>query len=945
MPITNNLKKQVDQPVFEWLRPVPQITSGSSVTASSYKNARFIYYAVSTTNAGASSPLWRYDTYTDSWQELLHWKDNLSPLMTMKGLNDIDFFMDVISATSTTIQIGGFGPNYSRSLIGKKIHIVDGRGAGQIRTITDVSTVTVHSYYLYNRNLYRFEVNQWRGYSGRCIFGTYNGPGGPIQYNSRFDTLIGPVYGGQGGFGSPIAFIQAGDNINIESVNLTLDSPWSVIPDKSSLCSIPSEGLYLNTSTGFGTMVKYSEILGSYAGTSNLQFLPFTPSTDYVIEPTYRGNTSYITGFTASSASSNSIVCSGITFSYDRWANYELSIVSGAGVGQKRRIVGNNDTRFFVDRKWKVIPNSTSIFEINNDYEKTWCVTSSLACLAIVSNIYGAQSSVSHIVDFGMAKNISVTLYAGASYGTRTVPYTPDQRDSLISSAATVTYSASGVLDVSVNTAGGTYQIGDLVTLTTTGTNAQAYVTGISGNGAVTSVQLAFSGAGYTSGTSNTSGGSGSGLILGITAGRVGNVTTIRSIGFNRGDVIKIEGCTTDSSFNNNFSIIGINSQNTFSIANPSGSASPTALNSQSTTTLVDASQNWNTNQHVGRILNGVGNGRRITANTATTITVAGSAITTPTDGTVRYTISEPRGFGAMVTSKTTGTEPYGWATSGTATTLVDTTKTWRPNQWLNCRVRVMCGTGEGNGSVITSNTSNTLTVASWGVATPDATSKYEIMDSFGVVTTAGTTTLTDANKNWEPNALVGKRVRIIAGSGVGNEATITANTATVLTLSASITTASSSGDESCYTIYEIPIRSTGINLIHAHGLSNPNNRGRWLISPRGGGSNLIDIYDIPSNTWILSPFLNPTATTLTTGSMYAYDGEDTLLFTKESTGRIYALDLNTFTITGSTIIPYTQNTAVVGQRMNVIKTEDGLTYLYIMRHTGQEFWRTLKFW
>jgi len=37
--------------------------------------------------------------------------------------------------------------------------------------------------------------------------------------------------------------------------------------------------------------------------------------------------------------------------------------------------------------------------------------------------------------------------------------------------------------------------------------------------------------------------------------------------------------------------------------------------------------------------------------------------------------------------------------------------------------------------------------------------------------------------------------------------------------------------------------------------------------------------------------------------------------------------------------------TAVIGNRMEALKTTDGLTYLYIMRHSGQEMFRTLVFW
>jgi hypothetical protein len=33
------------------------------------------------------------------------------------------------------------------------------------------------------------------------------------------------------------------------------------------------------------------------------------------------------------------------------------------------------------------------------------------------------------------------------------------------------------------------------------------------------------------------------------------------------------------------------------------------------------------------------------------------------------------------------------------------------------------------------------------------------------------------------------------------------------------------------------------------------------------------------------------------------------------------------------------------GNRMEIIQTEDGLRYLYLMRHSGTEMWRTLLFW
>ena len=115
-----------------------------------------------------------------------------------------------------------------------------------------------------------------------------------------------------------------------------------------------------------------------------------------------------------------------------------------------------------------------------------------------------------------------------------------------------------------------------------------------------------------------------------------------------------------------------------------------------------------------------------------------------------------------METVRATNKKPTGWATSGTATTLVDSTKNWDVSKWVGCRVRVIAGTGAGNESAITANTANTLTVASWGVATPDATSKYEIMDSYGIATSGALSTINDTAKNWVTNILIGKRVKIV---------------------------------------------------------------------------------------------------------------------------------------------------------------------------------------
>lgn len=81
---------------------------------------------------------------------------------------------------------------------------------------------------------------------------------------------------------------------------------------------------------------------------------------------------------------------------------------------------------------------------------------------------------------------------------------------------------------------------------------------------------------------------------------------------------------------------------------------------------------------------------------------------------------------GRMVTPGILGVSyDSGTATSGSATTLVDSTKAWTNDQWINYQVRITGGTGQGQISRITDNDGTTLTFASG--ATIDNTSTYVI--------------------------------------------------------------------------------------------------------------------------------------------------------------------------------------------------------------------------
>jgi hypothetical protein len=974
MAVTNLLKQQVDQPVFEWMRFAPTATSATSaLTSRDDKSGRFLYYL----NAQA---LWKYDTYSDSWQEAAPTNTTSTAFTTTKYQQYNGNRGHVITATSNTITVGYIGRNVTT---GTKIRIIAGKGAGQERTISSVAAPVVADFGVLNSvsgvlslgdTSKKWQINQWDGYTCRIVFGTGLSQFRKIQYNSQttlsfsdtnwqaIDSWNNTGWSSVSPYAAPVTTSALQGHYQIESQVITVDSSWTVTPDGSSIYMIMEGGLWFlsnATSTPFATWQWYDSLTDAWVNktppSGHLTSGIGTPGqTDIIIErigevggATAGSNGAFVSGLTATAGASYTLTNSGVTMDRDRYANYELRITSGTGVGQKRRIVANSATAFYVNKKWDITPDNTSVYSVFGNTNHLWVSLGvSNGSSALLG--YGVEEDIwysGHLTDYGIARNITATPSGGAGYG-------PSHEGIAITSIVRTT---SGILSGAVNAAGSNYVVGDLVTCSTTGTNGTFFVTAVNSTGGVTALELAASGSGYSNGSSSTTGGSGSGLTITLTVGTTALVTTAINHDFRppvagtAQESVTIAGCATDTSFNATFSIIGVGSLTTFSIAAPSSSASPTAASSQSTTLFVDAAKNWDTNELVGKILviwtSGITptiQSRKISANTATTISFSSGAITAATNGTSRYAIQEPRAFGTMISNKIETKSPLGWATSGTATTLVDTTKNWLNNQWINCRVRIVSGTGTGNESVITANSATTLTVASWGVATPDATSKYEILDTYGIVTTGGTiSSITDANKNWTTDILAGKRLRIIAGTGMGTEVTVSQNTATVLSLASTITTDTTS----YYAIYEPPIRSSGNGLIYPYNLTDSTKKGRWLISFRGGASAQIDIYDIPSNTWSITEYFQPQTTTFTTGSMFAYDGADSIIMNKDATSRLYELNLSTFEVYPSAITPYAHGTAIYGNRMEIVSTTDGLKYLYVMRHSGQEMWRTLKFW
>ncbi len=158
----------------------------------------------------------------------------------------------------------------------------------------------------------------------------------------------------------------------------------------------------------------------------------------------------------------------------------------------------------------------------------------------------------------------------------------------------------------------------------------------------------------------------------------------------------------------------------------------------------------------------------------------------------------------AATTATTVNT---GTATAGTASNgLTDAGAAFgalTPTATNYFRVTITDGLGKGSSAVITANTATTITAP--GLAATDATSRYTIQQVTGplmtnAATAATVTTVTDTTNTWTVNAFqptasgIAYQVRIVSGTGAGQVAQITGNTANQLTVNPAFTTAPGAG-------------------------------------------------------------------------------------------------------------------------------------------------------
>jgi len=293
---------------------------------------------------------------------------------------------------------------------------------------------------------------------------------------------------------------------------------------------------------------------------------------------------------------------------------------------------------------------------------------------------------------------------------------------------------------------------------------------------------------------------------------------------------------------------------------------------------------------------------------------------------------------------------------SQSTTVLVDATKNWTVNQWQGQTVYMYAGTvtatnggTAGQAFRIASNTATTLTLVATATAPTNGVSRYSISTSSaigavesGVATgTQSATTLQDTTKNWAVNIWAGKRLRILTTTGFSAEVSITSNTSNTLTFpSTNAPTTLVTG----YVILEQAQKNQGTSINWAFGTSDLATRGRYMFVVRGGGSIGFDRIDLTTDR-VNQVFTSPLTETLSTGTMTAYDGADNIFYHKDATQRVTSLNVVTGRVNGASTFPYVSPTAVLGNRMEIFTTRDGLRYLWLNRASFQECFRCLIYW
>jgi hypothetical protein len=948
MAIINNNKLAIDLPVWEPLRAAQGGNSSAISTSCAALNpvmhinfGRYIYYI------NAATSFWKYDTWTDTYIQLASPPIPPTTFSTMRFLMSAGIEGFVLGATNNTLYVPA---NFGKAYVGYDVSIVSGTGAGQRRTILDVSDAIVEDIAIATTvtntlgditltdTAKNWGVNRWLGYQARVIQGAGSTQVRRIIGNSANQLIFGStLYAAYEPFAIPSVFSPAiaatagvQTIVSIEANNVTLNFPWSIVPDSSSRFKIEGGAIVLASSqaTSNYSVQQYDAISDTwYVRTSLTNFIR-SAGTDASLERTGDQATVWERGIVTQTSTTSSLIDSSKSWNVNQWASSSLSgsyyvrIWSGQGEGQQARILTNTATSLTYETM-SVAPNSGSQYFIDGfDAGRA------------------TSGSFNQLIDstknwpLNRWKNYALRIVSGSGFGTLLPIASSNSSSITVYGSSSFSYNSSSVYNITADPDKTYFAIG--------GQSSIAFLN-------LTDDLLSY-GRDEESGIAlNASAQFGNNKPIGISfmtaSGTTATITTAVSHSFKLNQPITIRGIS-HANYNGTFSITSIPSASVFQYT-MAGTPNASGSSSQSLSTLVDTTKNWRTNQWAGYNLymnvstiatNGIATGAsaRIVSNTSSSLVFAAPQPLVPLNGVTRYILTKTDMIGSMYTGFATGSVP-------TATTLTDTNAFFVGSgsisgNLLTVTTNVGVSGSLGIGSLITGSLifpGTFIVNYASGTLVTDYSGSYLVNYTQSVPLTAIT------SSGWVTNFFAGRRLKILAGSGIGEETTIASNTNTTLTFG---TITAPGLLSSSYAIMQQPTRSVGIEAQWVQNTTNLDLRGRRIYIPRGGATNNWEFIDVSTDK-VEFIAASPLGETLSTGTMTAYDGGDRIYFTKDATLRFYYLDTNTNQIHGAGLAPFANGAAIIRNRMEIFTSPDGLKYLWFVKHTSTEVMRTMLYY
>jgi len=715
MALTNNLKKQIDQPVWEWCRLAPGTSSLVSSTCTADNSlyhvtfGRYIYYMQSGTTLATTTALtgfFRYDTISDSYQLLSQPQIALSAYTGMQFAGGQGYFANVLSSTANTITAAAITNKVLKSF---DIRIIGGTGVGQQRIITDVSdpmiadngtitAVTVTPQYYVTDSNKNWTINQWVGYQVRFVSAAGQSQVRKIMYNSSNTLYFADVakFAEDQNAWAPIAtvtnsaliLIAVGSMYQIESSTITVDSPWLTQPDATSRFVVRAGGIWLLTSATNYALQYYDIVADTWyiknGGSATSPVLAV--GTDGTMVNSGENATAWDRG-TALGAANDTTHLQDTTKSWtvNQWAGYYLRIFSGTGENQINKIISNTaDTLAWSGAG--TAPDATSRYFIESFEMGT-----------LTSVGAHTQTGVSTGTINGNVFTAGTTT--GSYYPGQILTGTGVQSSTIILSPSLACFTTSTVATVN-------FAVGNPSTMGITAGMVVTYVTGTAG--------VITAGTTVSSVTANT-------VVLSAAVTTALNAATLQFA-----SVKILTACTTN-----------------------------TVLHSYVTTTSTAG-------LYTGAYLTFIsGTGGVLASNSYVASVVDGTHFTlsAPPTTALNNAILQAQPYQTVIQNQLTGV-PGGagtytiWpsqivaSTSITGTsigTVVDSTKSWLPDRWNNYVIRIKSGTGAGQVRQITRTLPGAVVYTSAAGAT-----------NSGTLVTVGTTA----------NLTVGMALNVASGTG-----------------------------------------------------------------------------------------------------------------------------------------------------------------------------------